>query len=442
MTLEGAEALPLALAGLVLAALVAFLLTPLAARFATAVGAVDRPGARRIHRAVTPRGGGLAVATAFVLVGAALLWYERSSDVVSASYRPQPAQLVALIAGAAVAALLGFVDDRRDLRARWQFLGQLVLALFAVAAGMRIGFINNPLAGATITFGGTVGAVLTVFWVIGMINSINFIDGLDGLSSGIAMIAALTLGGISFTVGQNQPVVAILCFTLAGALAGFLPWNFHPARIFVGTAGVFVIGYTLAVLSLLGTAKVAVALLVLGVPIIDTFWIIVRRLAQGSSPFAPDRGHFHHRLLDLGLGHREAVLLIYAICALLAVLSFRLSGTGQMYAFLGIVVGGGLVLYLLTARARVMGSSGLDPHAYEDEEANGAGAGGAMANGATADGAVADGAVADGAMAGAPAADGIPADGPAITAPEVAGVAPGRADPATRSERARSEPDA
>ena len=367
MTPEGAEALPLALAGLVLAALVAFLLTPLAARFASVMGAIDRPGERRVHREATPRGGGLAVAVAFLAVGLAVLWYERQQDVVSLSYRPQPAQLVALFAGAALAAVLGFIDDRRDLRARWQFLGQIVLALVAVASGMTIGFINNPLGGAVITFGGAVGALLTVFWIVGMINSINFIDGLDGLSSGIAMIAALTLGGISFTVTQNQPVVAVLCFTLAGALAGFLPWNFHPARIFVGTTGVFVIGYTLAVLSLLGTAKVAVALLVLGVPIIDTFWIIVRRLAQRTSPFAPDRGHFHHRLLDLGLGHRAAVLLIYAICTLLAILSFRLSGTGQMYAFLGIVVGGGLVLYLLTARARDTGSSGLNASAYEED---------------------------------------------------------------------------
>jgi UDP-GlcNAc:undecaprenyl-phosphate GlcNAc-1-phosphate transferase len=367
VTQEGAEALPLAVAGLVLASLVAFLLTPLAARFATVVGAIDRPGERRVHHAATPRGGGLAVAASFLAVGLAVLWYERQEDVVSLSYRPQSSQIAALFVGAAVAALLGFVDDRFDLRARWQFLGQLLLALIALASGMRIGFINNPLGGETITFGVVTGAVLTVFWIVGMINSINFIDGLDGLSSGIAMIAALTLGGISFTVTQNQPVVAVLCFTLAGALAGFLPWNFHPARVFIGTTGVFVIGYTLAVLSLLGTAKVAVALLVLGVPIIDTFWIIVRRLAQGSSPFAPDRGHFHHRLLDLGLGHRQAVLLIYAICAVLAILSFRLSGTGQMYAFLGIVVGGGLVLYLLTARARAAGSSGLDPNAYAEE---------------------------------------------------------------------------
>src|SRR5574340_1596034 len=139
-----------------------------------------------------------------------------------------------------------------------------------------------------------------------------------------------------------QQFVAILCFALAGALLGFLRWNFHPASIFVGTSGVMFVGYTLAILSILGTAKVAVALLVLSVPIIDTFWIIVRRLAQGRSPFSPDRGHIHHRLLDLGLTHRQTVLLIYGICLLLALLTFVLSGTGQLYAFVGIVLASGL----------------------------------------------------------------------------------------------------
>ena len=148
-----------------------------------------------------------------------------------------------------------------------------------------------------------------------MINSINWIDGLDGLSSGVALIAAVTLGLISLTTQVSQPLIAVLCFALAGALLGFLRWNFHPATIFIGTSGVQFVGYTLAVLSILGTAKVAVALLVLGVPIIDTFWIIVRRLLQRRSPFSPDRGHIHHRLLDLGLSHRQTVLLIYGICA-------------------------------------------------------------------------------------------------------------------------------
>ena len=372
MTGEGGEALTLALAGLVLAALASFLLTPVAARIARRVGAIDVPGARRVHVEATPRGGGLAVVVAFVVVGVGLLLLERAEDVVPLALRPPPRELVGLFAGALVAAALGFVDDRLDLRARWQFLGQVVLAAIGIVSGMTIAFIANPFGGGIIPFTGVFAVGFTAFWIVGMINAINWIDGLDGLSTGIATIAALTLGGISLTGSPTQPIVAILCLAFAGALAGFLPWNFHPARIFVGTSGVFLIGYTLAVLSLLGTAKVAVALLVLGVPIIDAFWIIVRRVSAGSSPFTPDRGHFHHRLLDLGLGHRAAVILIYGICGLLAVLSFRLSGTGQLYAFLGIVIAGGVILYLLTSRAGDTSTMGLDASAYEGDAANGA----------------------------------------------------------------------
>jgi UDP-GlcNAc:undecaprenyl-phosphate GlcNAc-1-phosphate transferase len=184
-----------------------------------------------------------------------------------------------------------------------------------------------------------------------MINSINWIDGLDGLSSGVAFIAAVTLGLISLTtqVGPlGQPLIAVLCFALAGALLGFLRWNFYPATIFSGTSGVQFVGYTLAVLAILGTAKVAVALLVLGVPIIDTFWIIVRRLSQRRSPFSPDRTHIHHRLLDLGLSHRQTVLAIYGICLVLAVLALLLSGVTQLYAFAGVFIAFGLVLFIPT----------------------------------------------------------------------------------------------
>jgi UDP-GlcNAc:undecaprenyl-phosphate/decaprenyl-phosphate GlcNAc-1-phosphate transferase len=201
-------------------------------------------------------------------------------------------------------------------------------------------------------------------WVVGMINSVNFIDGLDGLLAGVATIAAVTLGINSLLSVPSQPAVALMCALLAGSLLGFLPWNFHPAKVFIGTAGVFMVGYSLAVLSVLGTAKVAVALLVLGVPIIDTFWVITRRLAQGRAPFSADRGHFHHRLLDLGLTHRGAVLLIYGVCAVLAVLSFVLSGRGQLSAFVIIVIGGGLLLYLMTRAAR----EALQAESYPDEE--------------------------------------------------------------------------
>jgi UDP-GlcNAc:undecaprenyl-phosphate GlcNAc-1-phosphate transferase len=160
----------------------------------------------------------------------------------------------------------------------------------------------------------------------------------------------VTLGIISLTTTIGQPFVGLLCFALAGALVGFLRWNYHPARVFLGTGGVMFLGYALAVLSIYGTAKVAVALLVLGVPIIDTFWIIVRRVASGSSPFKPDRGHIHHRLLDLGLTHRQAVLAIYAICAVLAIMAMVLSGTGQLYAFIGVLLGFGLLIRALARR--------------------------------------------------------------------------------------------
>ncbi|HET7676961.1 MAG TPA: MraY family glycosyltransferase [Candidatus Limnocylindrales bacterium] len=351
-----------------LAAMVAFLATPVAARIARRAGAIDQPGAaRRVHRRPIPRAGGLAVAAGFLVVGPAAVALNAATGAVPSIGAIGAPELVALFAGSALAAALGFIDDRFDLRARWQLLVQLALAGVAVAAGVTIDFINNPLGQGRLDFVGPTAVLLTVIWIVGMINSINFIDGLDGLSSGVALIAVVTLGLISwFTLGQA--FVALLCAVLAGALAGFLPWNFHPARIFVGTTGVYLIGFALAVLSILGTAKVAVALLVLGVPIIDTFWIIVRRLLQRRSPFTPDRGHLHHRLLDLGLGHRDAVVVIYALCVVLAVLSFGLSGTGQLYAFLGLVLGGGLLLYLLTRRAR----EALEASSYDDDVPNGA----------------------------------------------------------------------
>jgi UDP-GlcNAc:undecaprenyl-phosphate GlcNAc-1-phosphate transferase len=184
---------------------------------------------------------------------------------------------------------------------------------------------------------------------------------------GGAAFAAVTLGLISLTTQVGQPLIAVLCFALAGSLLGFLRWNFHPATIFTGTSGVQFVGYTLAVLSVLGTAKVAVALLVLGVPIIDTFWIIVRRISERRSPFTPDRTHIHHRLLDLGLSHRQTVLAIYGICVALAVLALVLTGATQLYAFLGVFVASGLVLFLPT-RGGFRRPAELEAESYEPDQ--------------------------------------------------------------------------
>ncbi|MDP8904175.1 MAG: undecaprenyl/decaprenyl-phosphate alpha-N-acetylglucosaminyl 1-phosphate transferase [Chloroflexota bacterium] len=374
MTLSPAavQALPVILIAFAVAAVVSYVLTPLAIRFAPQIGALDIPGAaRRLHQQPIPRTGGLAVAGGFVGVGLVGLLANEFFEFVPEMRAVRTPQVAALLAGVGIGAALGYLDDRLELRARWQLLGQLVLAGIAVLAGIHIDNMVNPLGGPALRFDGAMATAVTTLWIVGMINSANFIDGLDGLLAGIALIAALTLGVVSL-VGQPpiQPFVAVLCALLAGSLVGFLPWNFHPARVFIGTAGVFVVGYALAVLAVVGTAKVAVALLVLGVPIIDTFWVIIRRLAAGRAPFSADRGHFHHRLLDLGLSHRQAVVLIYFLCALLAVLSLVLSGRGQVSAFLIIVIGGGLILYLMTRQTR----DALDPRSYPDDELEAIGA--------------------------------------------------------------------
>jgi len=366
------EALPALIFGFLLAGVITLVATPIVGHYARRFGIVDRPEARRVNKQAIARGGGIAILLGFVLVSALLLF---ANSVIGMHFVEAPQivkrpQSLALLGGAVLAAGLGFLDDWLQLRARWQFLGQFLLAGIAVALGVVVARVNDPLIpSGTLEISGAIAIVATVLWVVGMINSINFIDGLDGLSSGIALIAALTLGVISLTSNPVEPYVALFCFVLAGALAGFLRWNFHPASIFAGTSGIMLVGYCLAVLSILGTAKIAVVALVLGVPIIDTFWIIVRRTATGHSPFTPDRGHIHHRLLDLGLSHRQTVLVIYGVCVLLALLSLGLSGRDQMYAFMGLAVLFGLVLFLiakLSGGGNVVGED-LDRDSYEPE---------------------------------------------------------------------------
>ena len=375
MSQAALDALPAVLAALVITALVSLVLTPLTIRYAGRLGAIDEPDSdRRVHEKPIPRVGGIAVAGSFLLVGVGGLALNEFFHFVPPLRAVRTPELVALFLGVGIGGLLGYLDDRLQLRARWQFIGQFVLAFTAIALGIGIERLPNPFGGAAFPVAGgmvfgvggfaiDIGvAAITTLWIVGMLNSVNFVDGLDGLSGGIALIGVTTLGIVSLTGESIQPAVAVMCALMAGALLGFLRYNFHPARVFIGTSGVFAVGYALAVLSVLGSAKLAVALLVLGVPIIDTFWIILRRLSQRRSPFSADRGHFHHRLLDLGLSHRQAVLLIYAICIVLAVLSLALPTSTQITAFLVIVLGGGIVLYLLTRRAR----EALDRSSYDE----------------------------------------------------------------------------
>jgi UDP-GlcNAc:undecaprenyl-phosphate/decaprenyl-phosphate GlcNAc-1-phosphate transferase len=339
--------LPVLIGAFLVGALVSLVATPWIRQYVHEHRIVDHPDERRVHDRPLPRGGGVAVVVAFVVVGGSLALVRDSLPGVALARSLPEMNLLGLFGGAVLATLIGALDDRFDLRARWQFLGQIALAGVAIVAGITVPYIGNPFGPGNILFIAPVGILFTAIWIVGMINSLNFIDGLDGLSSGIALIAALTLGVLSLTVQVNQPLVAVFCFVLAGGLLGFLRWNFHPAVIFQGSAGVMFLGYTLAVLAILGSAKVVVALLVLAVPIIDTFWVIVRRLTAGRSPFSPDRSHIHHLLLDLGLSHRSTVLLIYAVCATLGLMSLFVSSTTGVIAFVGALIVLGVVAFVL-----------------------------------------------------------------------------------------------
>ncbi|MFZ9269413.1 MAG: glycosyltransferase family 4 protein [Candidatus Limnocylindrus sp.] len=331
------------------AALTAALGTYLMRAVAIKFNITDHPNERRINTRPVPRAGGLAVALAFALVGftVVLLGPTLGLPAGNGGARFRDAGAAALLLGTLIAGVIGLIDDRYDLRARWQILGQLLIALIPIAFGLRIAFISNPLGAGDLLFPDAVALGVTIFWTLGMQNSMNFIDGLDGLSGGISLLAALTLGVIAL---PTSPLLAALSFTLAGALAGFLRFNFYPASIYMGTSGILAVAYALAVLALLGTAKVAAALLILGVPIIDALFVIVGRIAAGRSPYTPDESHIHRRLLSYGLSHRSAVLVLYALTAALSVLALLLTGSATLYAFMGLlVVLGAVIAYLSRA---------------------------------------------------------------------------------------------
>lgn len=293
--------------------LLAFGLTPLSAVIGRRLGAVDRPGGRRAHVGAVSRLGGIALFGGF-MGGAALafaLWRPSNPDDMR--------RLAAVAAGTVFVFLFGLWDDQHELAAWPQFAAQAVAATIAIAGTVFIERFTNPLTNELVVipevlpfFGWGVVFAITVFWVMGMMNTVNWLDGLDGLAAGVGFIAATLFAIHSYRLGQ--PEIALFPTALAGACLGFLPFNFYPARVFLGTAGAMVLGYALATLSILAPARIATALLVLGIPIVDVAWLIVNRWRRGESPTHAGRDHLHYRLLDLGLNQRQIVLIYYLFC--------------------------------------------------------------------------------------------------------------------------------
>lgn len=318
-----------------LAFLLALFLTPLAIRLAARYGAIDRPAQRRVHEIPTPRLGGLPLFLAFFIAIGVSLYYPRTDPN---EYR----RLIGLLFGAGVMVAVGIYDDRVELHAAPQLIAQFVAAGIAVAAGVMIWELPNPF-GDALSLETWIAVLFTLFWLVGMMNTVNWLDGVDGLATGVVGIAGIVLFIHTARLGQFS--IALLALALSGAAFGFLPFNFHPAKIFMGSGGAFVLGYALGVLSIIGGAKVAFALLVLSVPILDVAWQIFSRVRAGLSPFSPTRTHLHHRLLDAGLSPRMIVLLYYALTIFFGVLALILP-TGAYKLLALAVIGPGALLLL------------------------------------------------------------------------------------------------
>lgn len=330
--------------------LLALILTPIASRISFFIRAVDQPAQRRIHDQPTARLGGLSLFIAFFAAVAVSLAYPRSDP-------NEIMRIAGLFLGAVVLFVVGVYDDRVELGAAPQLIAQVAAAGIAVASGVMIQELPNPF-GPVITFETWFAVVFTIFWLVGMMNTVNWLDGVDGLAAGVVAIAGIVL--FIHTYRLEQYSIAWLALALVGAVLGFLPFNLFPAKIFMGSAGAFVLGYTLGMLSTIGGAKVAFALLVLAIPILDVAWQIFSRLRAGKSPFSATRTHLHHRLLDAGLSSRAIVLLYYVFTAMFGVLALILpSGIYKLIALAVIGLGALLVLIRIGHKSVISNQSPL-----------------------------------------------------------------------------------
>lgn len=327
------HALIAGLVGLSAALVAAATLEPIR-RLAHRVGLLDQPGERRVHIVPVPRLGGLAMFCGFVVaLGVSfVLPVTRFQDEIE--------RIVLLLIGATIVVSVMVYDDILGITPLPKLLLQLGAAAIVVLPRLRdashgivIEQFNAPFVG-TVSLPLAVAIGFTLLWIVGMMNSLNWADGIDGLAGTITLVAGLVLFAHTYFRPRGDPqfTISLLAIALVGAVAGFLPFNWHPARIIMGDCGAMFLGYALATISIIGGAKIATALLALGIPILDMAWLIVYRLVTGRNPWTADRGHLHHRLLDAGLSQPQVVLCFGGLTALFGALALALPSRGDKLA--------------------------------------------------------------------------------------------------------------
>ncbi|MGA2666762.1 MAG: MraY family glycosyltransferase [Patescibacteria group bacterium] len=338
------------LAPFVVAALISGGLTGYVKTLAAKLNLVDHPAPRKIHSKPVPRLGGVAIVLAFLIV---LIGYALASPRLSFSpfkFWVVDKRLIGVLVGLIILLITGLIDDIKGVKAWKKLFWHIVAAAAVVAGGISISYLRLPF-GSHINltqiqfpirlFDQTYhfvlwGDLLAVFWIVLLINTLNFLDGLDGLAAGVSVITGLVIFFLAISLGQDAN--ALLAILIAGVAFGFLPWNFNPAKIFMGDSGSMALGFLLGVSSIISGGKLATAFLVLGIPVLDVGWVVLRRIIAGRSPFEADKGHFHHRLLTAGLSQRQAVIMLYLIASAFGVVAVIASTQEKIQAVISLVV--------------------------------------------------------------------------------------------------------
>ena len=347
------------IAAFAVAPVLRYFFTPPVKNFAHKVGAIDVPkDARRMHKKPIPRLGGLAIYGGFLC---SILIFGQLDET-----------MLCVLLGAAIIVALGIFDDVLALGAKLKFVVQIVAAAIPVCIGdLQIGLFTNlnPLSDTPFVHLGILAVPATIIWIVGITNAVNLIDGLDGLAVGVSSIAAITMLAVALLTG-NMPI-AITMAALAGACIGFMPYNLNPAKIFMGDTGSTFLGYMLATVSIMGLFKFyavisfAVPFLILGLPIFDTANAIIRRVAAGRSPMSPDRGHVHHKLIDMGFNQKQAVAILYAISATLGLTAVVLTSSGEVKAIVLLLA---VLAAILVGACIIYGAEHWSKHASENKE--------------------------------------------------------------------------
>ena len=318
----------------------AYVITPYTIRLARKVGAVDLPDKRRVNKEAMPRLGGIAVIAGFFVSVIYLVISMTLENKIDFMQDGLYTKLIGFFAGIVVLGVVCYIDDVKDIPPLAKLAGQLLAAILVASSGILIDNFNIPFAENNVVLNEVFSFILTVGWIVGVTNAINLIDGLDGLSSGITLISCISLL-IIFSLNESPLIAIVLITALAGSIVGFLPYNFNPAKTFIGDVGSNFMGFAIAVISILGVAKtytaivVVAPIMVLALPIFDTLWAIVRRIVKTKSIkgiFKADKGHLHHRLMAKGYTQKQAVLILYGVTAILGMTAIILLDSGAWKA--------------------------------------------------------------------------------------------------------------